>query len=238
VVIAERLREHTGHERRDDAVAERDPDAEPDQGEHVEATIRDRPGEPHVERPRRPRTHRSGKRELGPDARAPVEERHAEHLAHHDREQRDREHGRKQEAPPHVDEFGIGTLVERGHHRLEGHAADRAVAGTVAHDLRMHRARVLRSGGCGRSRLGLRLHVRGRIGHELVLAAGAAEQDLLSVVCRAVLGVRRHGHAADRILDRGLAATGPMGVVVRVLVMGIHGDLTLVTPRLSFHYSP
>ena len=46
------------------------------------------------------------------------------------------------EAPPHVEIFGARPLVARDHLRLERHAADRAGAGALLPDLRMHGAGV------------------------------------------------------------------------------------------------
>jgi hypothetical protein len=225
VVHAERRRKRARDERGGEAVAERDRDPEPDQREHVEAAVRERLREPDVERPRGPRTHGQGERELEPDARAARRDRDADHLAHRDREQRQRERRRDPEPPRHVAQLGIRPGLERRHARLERHAADRAAARRVPDDLRVHRARVLdvrargRRGRGRRGRLGeLRSQVLFWIRDELRLAAGAAEQHLVTAVRHAVLRGRLHGHATDRVL-RGRRGGGRGGVVIVVVMM-------------------
>ena len=63
-----------------------------------------------------------------------------EHLRHREREERQREQRAHPEAARHVAQLGARLVVERRSHRLERHAADRTVAGSVAHDLGVHRA--------------------------------------------------------------------------------------------------
>ena len=66
-----------------------------------------------------------------------------EHVAHGERHHRRRQRHARPEAARHVHELGIGPLLDLDRPRLERHAADRARARLVAHDLRVHRARVL-----------------------------------------------------------------------------------------------
>ena len=111
---------------------------------------------------------------------------------------------------------GFGGLVERHRARLERHAADRAGARTVAHDLRVHRARVLdrvagrpdgRDGRGGREREADRLRrrpcglveVATRIGRELREAPGAAKAIRPPLEHGRVRPIRCDGHAADRV---------------------------------------
>jgi hypothetical protein len=97
-----------------------------------------------------------------------------------DHGQRRHDHGQGQRPPEAVCEvhvFGIRSVVERRHHWLERHAADRTIAGLRLPNLRMHRAGVDRSdrAGCGLDRLGCVGSIRDadealRFGGELRLA--------------------------------------------------------------------
>ena len=137
------LRNHDGG----GAVEIRGADAEPDQREHVRAAIHERLPRAFEERPSGPPDHRRGEEEADPVCKPqidpPTKTWTRDHVAH--RQQHD---GRSQqradaEPPRHVDEFRIQSFVERDGARLERHAADRARARFVAHDLRMHRAGVV-----------------------------------------------------------------------------------------------
>src|SRR5439155_11173604 len=65
-------------------------------------------------------------------------------VAHHEHDQRQAQRRADPEPPGHV--FQLGVLFVAGHRSwLQGHAANRARARSVAHDLRMHRADVLRA---------------------------------------------------------------------------------------------
>ena len=198
-----------------------------DQREHIEITADDRGPAPLEERQAAPQDHRGRQGELNPDqgpAREEVGKRQARnHFGHREDEERDREDKADPEPAAHVVELGIDVLVRRDGHRLQGHAANRARARTVADDLRVHRAGVGRSMGRGRGRLvratvapswlfALAItQVAGRIGAKLFDAMPATE--IVSpaiVVDRAGGGRGNHVHAADGVLDRGA------GVVVWV----------------------
>ncbi len=142
-----------------------------------------------------------------------------EMLGHGEQQQRKREHDPHPEPPRHVEELGIDRLGAGRRHRLQGHAADRAGAGLLADDLRVHRAgpqhlaprwlgqragrRTLDRGPLRRG--GWRLasaQVLRRIRRELVPASPAAEEIRPTGVLDAMLGGRGiDGHAADRVAD-------------------------------------
>jgi len=70
--------------------------------------------------------------------------------AHFEEQHRQRQHQSDPEAPAHVEKFFARPLLSGHIHGLKGHAADRAVAGAVLHDLRMHGTGVLRARRRGR----------------------------------------------------------------------------------------
>ena len=129
-------------QRRDDAVDPGDASAECDQREHIEMTCLKRSPAPLEERPAAPNHHRRRKQELKPrierwrDDTINPEEMTA-HLKKQHRNCDDRAHD---EATAHVSEFRIWARFRARRHRLQRHAADRARAWAVAHDLGMHRA--------------------------------------------------------------------------------------------------
>ena len=124
-----------------------------------------------------------------------------------------RQRQRPPEAPLEVHQFRVLGLVQIGQHRLQRHAALRAVARMVLADLRVHRAGVdrARRGVCGRG--GGRGHRRGssglqvlpRLGAELRQALRAAEVVGPAVVFGVVRRLFGHRHAAHRILQFGSA---------------------------------
>lgn len=63
-----------------------------------------------------------------------------------------------------------------------------------------------------------RAHILCRIGRELRLAAGAAEQNLFAVMRQSMRRVRFNGHAADRIDERRRGSDG--GMIVAVMAVG------------------
>ncbi|MGY2811668.1 hypothetical protein ACVIHF_008398 [Bradyrhizobium sp. USDA 4506] len=152
----------------------------------------------------------------------------AAHLEHEHR------HGQREadpEPPRHVDQFGIGTVVERDLLGLQRHAADRAAAGADLAHLGMHRTGV--DGARGRRRLLLaRLEILLRVGLETLAAAAAAEQVLLALVAEAVLGGRRIDlHAADRI--DGERRLGRRRVVIMLAAAaGMRGRAIVVMIRV------
>src|SRR3546814_12753106 len=113
------------------------------------------------------------------------------------------------------------AIVQAGHFRLQRHAADRAGAGAVLHDLRMHRAGMAGTGRRGRPGFGLvRVAVAPRIGGALRAAAGAAEVVVGAVVGGGVWGGGRvGGHAAARV--DGLAGRQPGWGAARVPRSGV-----------------
>ena len=68
--------------------------------------------------------------------------------AHFQNDHRNAQRGANPETPGHIDQFGIGAGLFGVGERLERHAADRATAGRLLPDLRVHGAGV---DGAGRS---------------------------------------------------------------------------------------
>ena len=64
----------------------------------------------------------------------------AQHVAHRQQKHRRAEDDADPEAARHVDELWIRRIGERRHARLQRHPAFRACAGTIADDVRIHRA--------------------------------------------------------------------------------------------------
>ena len=208
-VAAERRREQPGRQRRDHAEAERRPDAERDQREHVQVAVHHRRPAADEERPAAPQHDRRGQRELRPGHRR---RRHdvlqrlpRQDVRDHEGEDRQRERERDAEAPRHVVELGVALVVQADRHRLERHAALRTRAGTDLADLRIHRARVLARVRTGRSgRRGRRRQERLRRGAEPLEAALVAEVvGVPAVLDMADRVGRRDRHAADRVDDLG-----------------------------------
>ena len=141
-VLVEGLRKQLRRDRRDDAVEEGRADAGADQRPHVRIAGRDRLRPAHEERPGRPTAR--------PAQRAPVRASCAWSATAVVQD------GRTSPAPSTMSvsgsvhqkrrgksaSSGISSSSRRRHHRLERHAADRAMPGAVAHDLRVHRAGV------------------------------------------------------------------------------------------------
>ena len=80
-----------------------------------------------------------------------------QHVRDHDSKQREGETDADPEPSRHAVKLGIG-FGGRNRHWLERHTADRAISRLVAHDLRMHGARVLRVGSGCADRLRLQSH--------------------------------------------------------------------------------
>jgi hypothetical protein len=124
-------------------------------------------------------------------------------LGHGNGQQRYRQRDANPEAPRHGAQFGIIAIAGGRRHRFQRHAADRAVARLLAHDLRVHRAgpQDLAGGGHKGPRGGDA--VARRIGREFFAATGAAEEVAVAGVVGAVAGLGRiDEHAADRIMRR------------------------------------
>ena len=146
-VSAEGRGEQAGHERRRDAVRVGGAGAEGDEREHVQVAVHDRPPSTLEERPAAPEDDRRRQRELDPErprsANRVGDAR--DHVRDHEAEQGQGQDGRDPEPPLHGVELGV-LLLEAGDPRFQRHAADGARPRAVAHDLRVHRARVLRPG--------------------------------------------------------------------------------------------
>jgi hypothetical protein len=144
--------------------------------------------------------------------------------AHLQRHHRNSQHQADPETARHIDEFWIGTDVRRCDDGLEGHAADRAIAGAGLPDLRMHRAGVDRSRRSLLRDRGLSSQILRRLRHELVQAAGRAEVVRTALVAVSMSrGVGIDGHAADGILHAiaGLCSPG-LSVAGMVVFGGVH----------------
>ena len=210
-----RRREEAGRKDSDDAVEEGRAGADRDQREHVEVAGAQRCGTALEERPAAIEHGRNRQRQLeilpGVGVKEGKEVDAEEMVGHVDDEQDQRQRRRHDQPALHVDKFGVGPFLAGRDHRLQRHAADRAVAGTVPDDLRMHRAgveRALRHRTGRRGRVvvmavllvGIRLQVSIRPGDELCPAAFRAEVIRDAVMHRLRLArVRIDGHPADRI---------------------------------------
>ena len=111
---------------------------------------------------------------------------------------------------------GFASASARDRARLERHAADRAGARRVAHDLRVHRAGVLgrarRSAGVPVRRCGRRVEIARGVGGELVAAARVAEAvGDAGVLERTALGMG----GIDRHPAHGIAVGGS-AIVIRM----------------------
>jgi len=132
-------------------------------------------------------------------------QRQADHLPHREDQDRRRQCHADPKATRHIDEFRILLFFQRHRHRLERHAADRAIAGALLHDLRVHRADV---GACALDNSGrlpmsamLAAQVARRASLEFVPAPGAAEIVILAAMFVPMLGSLGHCHAAHGILQ-------------------------------------
>jgi hypothetical protein len=198
--VAERRREQLRCQRRDHAVEIGDAGADRDQREHVEIARDQRLPATHEERRAGPQHHRRRQHERDPVRGGLRHQVHQPEMAAHlEHEHRQGEHQRDPEPSGHVDQFGIGTVVERDLLGLQRHAADRARAGTDLAHLGVHRAGVDRAGRRRRLRLA-RLEEFLRLGLEAFAAARRAEIVGAAAVFGLVLcRVRVHVHSTDRV---------------------------------------
>jgi hypothetical protein len=198
---AEGSRIQPGREGGEQAVAKGGSGAERDQREHVELPRPQRAPAPLEERLSAPEHDGRREQELDPRER-PGRQRvrragGRQHLPHREREERRREQSARPEAAAHVEQLGALLVVERRGQRLERHAADRTVAGSVAHDLGVHRAG--EAGGRGlrrRRRLGRRREPARGLGAETLEAAVAAKDVRDAGVDQPPRAVRRDRHSA------------------------------------------
>src|SRR6185437_3140011 len=130
------------------------------------------------------------------------------------------------EPPRHIDELGAGSHLAGHTGRLKRHAADRAGAGLVPPDLRMHRTGPDRAWrhGSKRRRLGrLQRQVFRRVGNEFLAALGIAEEIIPILDASAMLRLLRiDAHAADGVFDSDDAGGSGVALVMIVAVVG-HG---------------
>ena len=175
-MFAEGVGEHAGRGSRHQAIEERRADSDRDQGEHVVVAAPERGPAALEEGPACPQHDWRGKGELYPRRPAHRHEMQPCHLrAHRDEQQRHRQHSADPEAAGEIEEFGVGAAICARLGGLERHAANRAGAGRIAPDFRMHRAGPRRRRGGDRQSRGLRLQISFGIGDELCPATGTAE---------------------------------------------------------------
>ncbi|MPM71072.1 hypothetical protein SDC9_118035 [bioreactor metagenome] len=139
-------RERAGNQQSDQAVGVRRPDAERDQGEHVELAGDQGAGAPGEERRAGPHHHRGRQDELDPlrhSQRDHAVQGRDERHQHRQQQHRQGQGGTDPEPAAHVDQLGVGPRRGRHHHRFECHAAPGAAARPGPADLRVHRAGVL-----------------------------------------------------------------------------------------------
>ena len=224
-MIAEGGREDAGQESRDEAEQERDRYAEADQRKHVEVAGPERLPRPYEERPPAPKYDRCGEGQLRPLRTCrfdqPVEADPGHHVAHRVDEQRQGEERADPEAARHVDEFGIGSILEADRLRLQSHSADGAASRSYLPDFGMHGTGVNRPLGNVLDLHKMRARqIVLRVADELVLAPRRTEV----MGCAVVLGdmrstLDRHAHAADRV-DGG---SFTLGVACLMGVATAHG---------------
>ena len=164
------------------------------------------------EGPAAPKHHRSGQQKLQPLRESGfddlIERSRRDHVAHRIGEERQGEERAPPDPSPHVDEFGIGALVQGDRFGFEGHPAYRAGARPRLPDLRMHRTGVYRTFRDILDSIEVRLRkIHLRIRAELVEAARGAEVMVATLVSIDEAGaVHLHAHSANwggrRTLDR------------------------------------
>ena len=141
-----RGREKLGQEKPDQAVEPRGTHTERDQREHVPVAGAQGLGAAHKERPSRPEDDRGGEEELRPSAEGRIRQmgQRGREMRHAEQEDRQGERAADPKPAGHVVEFGILLPGLAGAHRFwfKRHATDRAVAGMILFDLRVHRAGV------------------------------------------------------------------------------------------------
>ena len=177
----------------------------------------------HEERPAGPQHHRGGERELQPVRQPRIDPvmRAGEMAAHFQHHHRQRQRQPDPEPTRHVEQFGIGRIVERHQLGLERHAADRAGARADLADFRVHRAGEYRAfGHVGRGLALGGIEIAFRIGGEFAAAARRAEVIGMSLV---VEMMRRGGgidpHAAHRIDHFAGSGCGRRGMMMVMMVV-------------------
>ena len=155
---------------------------------------------------------------------------------HGEREDGERERQSPPEASAEIGEFRVLIVLQTRHHWLERHAADRAVAGCAARDLRVHGAGVLRS---RRRRFHVDarwLHVARGVRDELRAAAGRAESVFSSAMDRVMRRVCLHVHPANGVEERrcsrvpcAMRRVGRMVLRLRRDTIGWHARARIAT---------
>ena len=239
-VVAERGREQLRRQHGHHAVAVGGAHAGADQRPHVGAAVADGLRPALKEGPGGPEHDRRAEGEFQPDAHGGRDD--VEVHAAHGQQQRGRaERQRPPEAPAEIGQLRILFFLQRRQHRFQRHAAQRTRARAVLHDLRVHRAGVLRAGRRLRSgRLRGRLQIACGVGDELRAASGRTEVIGLARMS----GVMRGGggidpHAADRIQDAPVVGLGriAMAAAARVCRGGRRGPVAKGVGRVV-HASP
>ena len=232
----ERGRKHLRCHRRHHAIEEGRAGAQADQRPHVRAAVHDRSRAAREERPAGPQDNRQRQHHLDPALHGHVEPAQpvAEHRQHGDNY---RQWQRPPEARLQVHEFRIPGFLQLGQHRLQCHAALRAVARVALTDLRVHGAGVGASG-CGlggrrcRHRHRLRgQHVLRRLGAELRQALPAAEVVRPTVMLDAVRRLFGYRHAAHRLPERD-GVGGRRRILVR---MGVRAAFVAFVVGVCMH---
>ena len=206
---AEAFREQPRGHRGRQAVEVSSADAQGDQGEHVRAAVDDRGPGAFEERPAAPQHDRRGQDQLHPVEHLPCPgvQRPARAACRPWPARRSAGSGpgrsRSAGSCPPVRDWG---LPRRDGARLQGHAALRAAAGMVAHDLRMHGTGVDRAGGRRRSGGGAG-QVACRVRPKPLQAVRAAKVECLPVM---------HMEAGARAGSTVMPQTGSMAGMVHL----------------------
>ena len=207
-----RRREKAGRQHRDHAVGIRHARAHGDEREHVEVAGHERSPAAHEERPAGPQHDRRRESELHDIRHASGKQRPKQMPAHFQRHHGQRKREPDPEAARHIGKLGIGFRAGACKLGFERHAANRARAGALLANLRMHRAGVDRAFRRRLLRALIGRKILFRIGRKLAAAAGGAE--IIAVVVKTVTMRRRvridvhaaHGidGAAARLMMRHL----------------------------------
>ena len=127
----------------------------------------------------------------------------SEHIGTHRQDkQRHRKYRRHPPAAREIDQFGVGSIVQRRRFGFERHAADRATARTIAPDFRVHWTGPDRADRCRQHLLRRFRQIPVGVGSKLCRTAGAAEEVPGPVMFGMMLRASGiDGHATYRVLD-------------------------------------
>ncbi len=172
-------------------------DADRDEGKHVEREMRNGAPAAREKRPARPKHHRRAENELHPAGNIALQPggRARDQVRHGEGKDGERESETDPEAPRHIAQLGVFFFRAgvRDVLRLERHPADRAIAGVILLDLRVHRAGV--DGGGAERRIALQ-------GHPAFRAAAG------------LVAFHAFAHRAEIFLCRRLRRSGDRGLIV------------------------